>query len=982
MIDIRNSAGVKLSVLPSPNDRHYKELMVGESISLNFSLATFLALKKGDFIQYNGKTYTLNEDAIPEHNLENGGFDYSVHFYSIEKRFEDYIVFYTQNGLIEPKWKLTASGQSFLQVIINNISGRGLGAFTIGECPTDIVSMEFDGNTIKEALDMCAERYNMEWWLNGNTINLGFCAAGTAVSLTLGQELENITVSDSSEKQITRLYAFGSTRNLPSDYRGAQLVNDISEKRLRLPIGTNYVDVRSGLTSSEIVEGFKVFDEIYPRRTGTITAIRSRVATSQDGTQTTIYYFKDAGITFYKQYILSGETLKVTFMTGNLSGREFEIGFNETEQEYEIIYIQEGVVIPNPTLCPAVGDQYVLHGFDISFVSSSYVPAAESELLAEVVNYLESIGLSKVYNGKTRSLICRERDKDLDVGSIVAINSDSINVTSTRVMKFDKKLDDYFDCNYTFGDNPAFSRLKSIEDKLKHTEGADINSLKNIINSTFKDGIITAAESSRLKNSLENFKREKASLESSYEVVHGNEKIKESFLEDLFDKKELYLAAYNALVSSINRTIQDSIITETESKEVSDRLTEYSDALAAYRTSEETAKKSITDTIGKTLDSWTADGVISPLEKIAIKQTKGQVLAEKESIVSDAIIYGVPTLDYVSMWEAYDAVLAKYSADEPETIQVEEDFATTESGYRTAKVSIQNAIANKNKATSDYFKIDQYGNLYVTRNFYSTMNISAFGIGEEAEGTGGAGGDSGLNLYNGLDSSQAGAALDAYQGYLLKGMVDQKAPISHSHSWSAIADKPSVFMPETHTHSKSQIPDFSHSHDDRYYTETEIGYFFSGAMPISGYAKSNWDTAYQWGNHYGLYLGLYDKAYDSYKLDGKSSSYFQAALINPITGLGTAGYISRFSAATALTNSPIYVNGAKVDVGFGGTRSEDFAVNGTTYAETAFKTGLWEIKKNVSNSTILEIRYNGILKVQIDSSGNITTVGNLVGFSV
>jgi hypothetical protein len=36
----------------------------------------------------------------------------------------------------------------------------------------------------------------------------------------------------------------------------------------------------------------------------------------------------------------------------------------------------------------------------------------------------------------------------------------------------------------------------------------------------------------------------------------------------------------------------------------------------------------------------------------------------------------------------------------------------------------------------------------------------------------------------------------------------------------------------------------SHNHDDRYYTETEVNNFFSGATGITGYNKSNWDAAY------------------------------------------------------------------------------------------------------------------------------------------
>ena len=56
-------------------------------------------------------------------------------------------------------------------------------------------------------------------------------------------------------------------------------------------------------------------------------------------------------------------------------------------------------------------------------------------------------------------------------------------------------------------------------------------------------------------------------------------------------------------------------------------------------------------------------------------------------------------------------------------------------------------------------------------------------------------------------------------------------------AYSKLTGVPSTFAPSAHTH------------DDRYYTETEIGNFFSGASAITGYNKTNWDTAYGWGNH-------------------------------------------------------------------------------------------------------------------------------------
>ena len=41
----------------------------------------------------------------------------------------------------------------------------------------------------------------------------------------------------------------------------------------------------------------------------------------------------------------------------------------------------------------------------------------------------------------------------------------------------------------------------------------------------------------------------------------------------------------------------------------------------------------------------------------------------------------------------------------------------------------------------------------------------------------------------------------------------------------------------------------THNHNNLYYTELEINEFLDGTNPISGYNKSNWDTAFGWGNH-------------------------------------------------------------------------------------------------------------------------------------
>jgi hypothetical protein len=51
------------------------------------------------------------------------------------------------------------------------------------------------------------------------------------------------------------------------------------------------------------------------------------------------------------------------------------------------------------------------------------------------------------------------------------------------------------------------------------------------------------------------------------------------------------------------------------------------------------------------------------------------------------------------------------------------------------------------------------------------------------------------------------------------------------------------------TYNAIAVANDSHTHDTRYYTETEIGSRFAGTTAITGYNKTNWDTAYGWGDH-------------------------------------------------------------------------------------------------------------------------------------
>lgn len=81
-------------------------------------------------------------------------------------------------------------------------------------------------------------------------------------------------------------------------------------------------------------------------------------------------------------------------------------------------------------------------------------------------------------------------------------------------------------------------------------------------------------------------------------------------------------------------------------------------------------------------------------------------------------------------------------------------------------------------------------------------------------------------IQDNLTSTSTSDSLSANQGKVLKGLVDGKANSSHTHTWSQVAGAPSTATRWPSwgevTGKPSSFTPSSHTHDDRYYTESEI----------------------------------------------------------------------------------------------------------------------------------------------------------------
>ena len=157
---------------------------------------------------------------------------------------------------------------------------------------------------------------------------------------------------------------------------------------------------------------------------------------------------------------------------------------------------------------------------------------------------------------------------------------------------------------------------------------------------------------------------------------------------------------------------------EDTSSAIQEALETAQDAQTAANNADEKASQA-----ASRLDEWASDSVISPTEKLSLKQEQKMITAEKDTIVADAAKYGVSSTAYVNAFNAYNAELTYHTTATPENITIRSSFATNQVAYYTAYKNINSAIADAaKKFANDIAKdLDSYKKT-VTAKFEQTNN--------------------------------------------------------------------------------------------------------------------------------------------------------------------------------------------------------------------------------------------------------------------
>lgn len=510
MITIKDTLGnVRFSTEINTGSRRKFSLMSEDYIVLKFSVEDPVYFKLGDYTDTELGLFELVDLYKPTLNDSTGAYDYELrldaHYYKWKNKI---FKFNPEVGGSEAGWKLTATLDVHLGVFLRNLSALG---YTYKGTPFEVnidstvaktsKLIVYDNTNLIDALTQMAETWECEWWVEDNQIRFGRCEFGDPVDFVINENVERMPREESKATFATRVYAFGSTRNIPNDYRPVDesvVVNGIVQKRLMMPTGVPYVDAYPDMTTEEAVEDVVIFDYIYPRRTGTMSSVtpveRPENVENEDGSTTQqkyiVYQFKDTGITFSKDYILPGEELRIVFQTGAMAGMDFAVTFNPDNlpekledgswnpqaQLWEIVRNEDyGRMLPADTLIPTNGDTYNLYGFDsTSPVFEDMIKRAEEELEEKARDYVEKTKIDPntypctmmsdyMYNdGNVRT-------NEFTVGARINLINPAYfeNGRVSRVIGFEFDLDiPYSSPTFTIGETASYSRIGEIEDKV------------------------------------------------------------------------------------------------------------------------------------------------------------------------------------------------------------------------------------------------------------------------------------------------------------------------------------------------------------------------------------------------------------------------------------------------------------------------------------------------------------------------------------
>lgn len=495
------------------------QLMDHHYIILKFTTATPIYFEIGDSVEIPDFGYfELTSAYFPKHN-DSDGYDYEMQMDAYYMSWKNKICKYRpQHGANETSFNLTTTVGVHMNVILGNLKALGL-TYNGKDFSVDYTTynnkafdvqkrflIEYGSISIIDALNaICSEdALNCEWWIDGSIIYLGYCEMEGQTTFEQDVNVLSMSYSESKSTYITRLYAFGSDRNIPKGYftgADADVTTDgVATDYLMLPnkeVDSDGFYAKDGYLENvnvvkndkQAIEGVVMFEEEYPKVESVVSSIKTYDSTvdNEDGTKTTQTFWQvtatdSFATSFESSWIKSNLTLGIKFTSGALMGMEFDVSFKVIDKVnyFEIVANDTyGRTLPDGVMCPKVGDKFFLFNWDATKITDTdLIPTAQLSLFDRAKQYYQKTMISnsnftctmdgdKFYNDGTYDYHPLGEQVKLINDMFAQVDADGKHYRNSRIIGMEIPLDIPYDHpQYTVGEKAATSRLGKLEDKV------------------------------------------------------------------------------------------------------------------------------------------------------------------------------------------------------------------------------------------------------------------------------------------------------------------------------------------------------------------------------------------------------------------------------------------------------------------------------------------------------------------------------------
>lgn len=224
-IDVYRDDYVLVTIYPDKADAYNKAIMGDDLINITWTVNDIKDFKINDRIEIWGqKFYLLELPLITKYDTAR--YEHRLTF-KAAKYMLDRVMYLTlgdDNSLKESKFSLHGNAKLFIELLMRNMRRLEPEVFisTYEVMNTDYKTITFDGVTCLGALGQIAQAFNTEYHIDGDQLSLTKKQIDKGWTFRHGEgkgmyELTRQTVDNT--KLITRIYAFGSDKNLPYGYR-------------------------------------------------------------------------------------------------------------------------------------------------------------------------------------------------------------------------------------------------------------------------------------------------------------------------------------------------------------------------------------------------------------------------------------------------------------------------------------------------------------------------------------------------------------------------------------------------------------------------------------------------------------------------------------------------------------------------------------------------------------------------------------------